>query len=144
MAKTEHRTFSRSTEVSVDIDASAEQIWALITDSSEYPKWTSTVLSIDGEIAPGQTIKLKSQLDPKRTFKLRVKEFQPPTRLAWGDAIGTRTYELSQRPAGGVSFSMKEKIGGPLFPLFARMIPSFDDSFDRFAADLKRAAEARK
>ncbi|MBL8958389.1 MAG: SRPBCC domain-containing protein, partial [Gemmatimonadetes bacterium] len=39
--------------------------------------------------------------------------------------------------------TMHEKIGGPIFPLFARMIPSFDAAFDQFAADLKRAAESR-
>jgi hypothetical protein len=36
---------------------------------------------------------------------------------------------------------MQEKIGGPLFPLFAGMIPSFDASFDQFALDLKNEAE---
>jgi hypothetical protein len=36
---------------------------------------------------------------------------------------------------------MTERIGGPLFPLFAGMIPSFDESFETFAADLKREAE---
>jgi hypothetical protein len=36
---------------------------------------------------------------------------------------------------------MAEKIGGPVFPLFANKIPSFDASFTRFAADLKAAAE---
>ncbi|MCC6811875.1 MAG: SRPBCC domain-containing protein [Deltaproteobacteria bacterium] len=142
MAKTVHRTFSRETEVSVDIDASPETIWALLTNAAEYPKWSSTVISIDGEIALGNKLKLKSQLDPKRTFKLAVKEFQPPRKLVWGDAMGKRTYEVSPRGAG-VTFSMREKIGGPLFPLFAKMIPSFDESFDRFAADLKKKAESR-
>ena len=37
---------------------------------------------------------------------------------------------------------MSEKIGGPLFPLFARYIPSFDESFERFADDLKKEAES--
>jgi hypothetical protein len=37
---------------------------------------------------------------------------------------------------------MREKIGGPLFPLFAGAIPSFDESFERFTADLKKEAEA--
>ncbi len=36
---------------------------------------------------------------------------------------------------------MTERIGGPLFPLFAGMIPSFDESFDKFASDLKKEAE---
>jgi hypothetical protein len=37
---------------------------------------------------------------------------------------------------------MTEKIGGPLFPLFAGSIPSFDEVFERYAADLKKEAEA--
>jgi hypothetical protein len=37
---------------------------------------------------------------------------------------------------------MHEKIGGPIFPLFALMIPPFDEAFDRFAADLKKKAES--
>jgi hypothetical protein len=37
---------------------------------------------------------------------------------------------------------MTEKIGGPIFPLFARMIPSFDQSFEQYAKDLKKEAEA--
>jgi hypothetical protein len=37
---------------------------------------------------------------------------------------------------------MTEKIGGPLFPLFAGYIPPFDESFERFAADLKKESEA--
>jgi hypothetical protein len=38
---------------------------------------------------------------------------------------------------------MTEKIGGPLFPLFAKMIPPFDDSFEKFASDLKQEAEKK-
>jgi hypothetical protein len=37
---------------------------------------------------------------------------------------------------------MTEKIGGPLFPLFAGAIPSFDEVFERYAADLKKEAES--
>ncbi|HEY3804030.1 MAG TPA: SRPBCC domain-containing protein [Kofleriaceae bacterium] len=142
-AQTTRRFFSRETEVAVDIDADADAVWRLLTTASDYPSWNSTVVSIDGEIARGQTIRLRSTLDPKRTFKLRVKQFDAPEQLAWGDAMGTRTYRITKTGAGGVTFTMHEKIGGPLFPLFARMIPAFDESFDRFAADLKKKAEAR-
>lgn len=38
---------------------------------------------------------------------------------------------------------MKEKIGGPLFPLFAKMIPPFNESFEKFANDLKKEAEKK-
>ena len=31
----------------------------------------------------------------------------------------------------------------PVFPLFARMIPPFDESFNQFASDLKTVAEEK-
>jgi uncharacterized protein YndB with AHSA1/START domain len=115
-------------------------VWALLTHAAEYPRWNSTVVSIQGEIEAGETILLKSTLNEKRTFKLTVKKFVPEKRLVWGDAMGNRIYSL-EKSGSGTQFSMTERVGGPLFPLFAGMIPSFDESFDRFTADLKKEAE---
>lgn len=140
-AITEKKTFSRSTEVSIDIQAEAGIIWALLTKASDYPRWNSTVISIEGSIAAGEQIVLQSTLDPKRSFKLKVKEFNPSKQLVWGDAMGTRTYRLESLSSGKTLFTMHERIGGPIFPLFASQIPSFDASFEQFAADLKKEAE---
>ncbi len=140
-ATTTRKTFSRETSVNIDIQADSKKIWGLLTNAENYPKWNSTVLSIQGKIALGEKIQLKSYLDPKRVFKLSVKEFEAEKRLVWGDAMGKREYKLTTKPNGQVNFSMTEKIGGPLFPLFAKMIPSFDESFEKFANDLKQEAE---
>ncbi|GAB2588751.1 SRPBCC family protein [Spirosoma areae] len=70
-----------------------------------------------------------------------MKQFHPENKLAWGDAMGNRLYTLAKNGDKSVLFCMTEKIGGPLFPLFARMIPSFDQSFEQFAADLKKESE---
>jgi uncharacterized protein YndB with AHSA1/START domain len=139
-AVTSRSLFSRETTVSVEIKADPSIVWALMTRASDFPRWNSTVVSIKGDIREGGTIELKSTLDEKRTFKLKVKEFAPEKRLVWGDAMGNRVYTLD-KSAGGVQFTMAEKIGGPLFPLFAGAIPSFDESFERFAKDLKKEAE---
>ena len=140
-ATTTKTTFSRQTEVSIKIKSDPEIVWALLTKASDYPRWNSTVTSIEGEIALGKQIKLKSILDAKRTFKLKVKEFETGKKLVWGDAMGNRTYTLSNGGNGSVNFSMTEKIGGLMFPLFAKYIPPFDESFDQFANDLKKEAE---
>ena len=139
-AVTVRSAFSRETSVGVQIEADASIVWALLTRASDFPRWNSTVVSITGEIKQGETIELKSTLDEKRTFKLKIKEFVPEKRLVWGDAMGNRVFSL-EKTGSGVRFTMSEKIGGPLFPLFAGMIPSFDESFERFASDLKREAE---
>lgn len=142
-ATTTRKMFSRETAVEVDIAAPPDTVWRLLTTAQDYPRWCTTVLNITGEIAPGSKIVLKSTLAPERSFKLKVKRFEPPRTLEWGDAMGTRSYQIEERGEGIVRFTMRERIGGPLFPLFAGMIPSFDESFDRFAADLKQAAEGK-
>lgn len=140
-AITKKSTFSRETSISTTIQADPAIVWALLTHASDYPRWNSTVTSLKGNIREGETIELMSTLDAKRTFKLKVKEFVPEKRLVWGDAMGNRTYTIDKGQGGAVLFTMREKIGGPLFPLFSGMIPSFDESFEKFAADLKREAE---
>ncbi|MFF1830501.1 SRPBCC family protein [Paenarthrobacter sp. NPDC058040] len=139
-ANTVSKTFSRTTQVSATIDATPAKVWSLLTTAGNYPQWNSTIVSLEGEITPGSAIRLVSTLDPSRTFKLKIKEFEPARRLSWGDALGTRVYTLTETN-GGTRFEMNERIGGPVFPLFAGKIPSFDASFEQFAADLKSAAE---
>ena len=139
-AVTVKTTFHRETSIRVEIKADAAIVWGLLTNASDYPRWNSTVISIEGKIAPGEKIQLKSILDPKRTFKLKVKEMEERKRLVWGDGQGNRVYAISNGN-GTVVFSMTEKIGGLMFPMYAKMIPPFDQSFEQFANDLKRESE---
>ncbi len=140
-AVTVKKTFQRKTSVSISIQADTAIIWTLLTSASDYPRWNTAILGIEGTIGAGEKIKLRASLDPKRTFKLKVKEFQPEQKLVWGDAMGSREFTLLHNGKDAVVFTMEEKIGGPLFPLFARMIPPFDRSFEQFAASLKKEAE---
>lgn len=142
-AVTEKRTFSRTTSVATNIEAPLATVWEILTDAPQYPNWNTTVLSLTGSIQLGGKLELVSALDPSRTFKLKVKAYDPPSRLVWGDALGTRTYTLTQVDGGSTRFEMVEKIGGPVFPLFASKIPPFDATFEQFAADLKAAAESK-
>jgi uncharacterized protein YndB with AHSA1/START domain len=135
-------TFHRETSVSIEIKADPAIAWALLTKASDYPRWNSTVTSIEGTIALGEKIRLKSVLDAKRTFRLKVKEMEAEKRLVWGDGQGSRVYTISRNGNGTVTFSMTERIGGLMFPMYAKMIPSFDRSFEQFASDLKKEAEA--
>ncbi|HMJ71087.1 MAG TPA: SRPBCC domain-containing protein [Cyclobacteriaceae bacterium] len=141
-AVTIRTTFSRETSIRIDIKSTPAVVWALLTNAPDYPRWNPSVIFIEGIIAPGEKIKLKSALDPKRTFKLRVQEFEPQQKLVWGDGQGSRTYTLSDNKKGITTFSMVEKIGGFMFPLYAKYIPPFDASFEQFASGLKKEAEA--
>lgn len=140
-AVTTKKIFSRETAISIDIQADKSIIWALLTNANNFPSWNSTIISIEGTIAQGEKIILKSKLDPKREFKLKVKEFDVNNRLVWGDFMGNRVYTLKTIGNNLTNFTMVEKIGGPLFPLFSKMIPLFDEIFEQYANDLKNEAE---
>ncbi len=140
-ASTIKKTFSRQTKVSITIDADAAIVWALLTNAEDFPRWNSTITSLEGKIQLGEKINLKSTLDEKRTFKIKVKEFVPEKRMAWGDGKGKRIFTLSPTGEGKLRFSMDEKMGGLMFPLYAKYIPPFDEAFEQFASDLKKEAE---
>ena len=130
--------FSRTTQITNYYEASPQVLWSILVEGNKYPDWNSTITYFEGEIVQGNTIKLKSYLDEKRIFKLKVKEVAKNSKLVWGDVMGSRIFTLTPKNTGTV-FTMKETIGGPLFPIFSRMIPSFDESFERFANDLEKA-----
>ncbi|HZY81938.1 MAG TPA: SRPBCC domain-containing protein [Cyclobacteriaceae bacterium] len=139
-------TFSRTTTVTTTIHATAEIVWAILTNAEDFSRWNSTITSIDGIIEKGKTIRLKTTLDPKRTFTLKVVEATPPTHMTWksGQAPffqGVRTYQVTKKSRDICVFTMTEKLSGLMFPLAAGSIPDFKESFDRYAADLKKEAE---
>jgi uncharacterized protein YndB with AHSA1/START domain len=141
-ANTVKTTFSRETSVAVEIKADPAIIWALLTNAADYTRWNTTIVSLEGEIKLDNVIKLRSTLDPKRTFKLKIKEMDSENRMVWGDSQGNRIYTLSNQGNGIVRVSMTEKIGGLMFPLYAKYIPPFDQAFEQFVTDLKRESES--
>lgn len=140
IATTTHKLFRRTTAVAITVQAAPAVVWELLTNVDNMTIWNSTLVSIEGVIQEGATIRLVSTLAPERTFKLKIKALVPFQKLVWGDAMGTRTYSL-QEVGDHTTVEMTETIGGPLFPLFAKHIPSFDAAFEQWAADLKKAAE---
>lgn len=141
-AVTEKKPFSRTTSISETINASPAVVWSILTNASDFPDWNTTVVSLDGEMKEGEKIRLKSTLDPNRTFKLKIKEMRPDQKMVWAGSLGKRTYTLMKQDSGTL-FTMTEKIGSFMFPLFASKIPSFDDTFQQFTSDLKNEAERK-
>lgn len=131
--------------VGVRIAAPPAEVWALLTDADAYPDWNSTVQQLDGEIAEGQRIELKSSVDPKRTFGLTVSDLTPERGMVWSDGgrafRGVRTFTLTPRDDGSTEFTMAEVLTGSMMGMIEGKLPDFRPSFDAFAADLKQAAE---
>jgi len=128
------------------ITAPPQVVWDLLTDPSSYQEWNPAVLSIEGAMSPGGTIRLVSIASPERTFSLTVAAMQAPVSMVWSDGMplglfrGVRTYRLDPADSG-TAFSMTEEFSGPLAGLITKAIPDLTESFNQFADGLKAAAE---
>jgi hypothetical protein len=137
--------FRLTYSASINIKTQPDRVWALMTNAKDFPRWNSTVKSIEGTIAPGQMIKLVAAISPNRVFNLNIVEFVPEKEMVWseGNAMfkGVRTYTLSPRPDGTTDFSMAEVYTGLMMPMIAGSLPDFGPVFEQYLADLKREAE---
>ncbi len=135
-------------DVSVQIDASPDRIWAILLDGSAYASWDSGVERVEGTIARGQSIKVFSKIMPGRAFPVTVSELVPDERMVWSGGMplglfkGVRTFSLTPLPNGQTRFDMREEFSGPLLPLIWRSMPDLGPSFQQFANGLKQRAEA--
>jgi hypothetical protein len=139
-------TFRMEVSVGTNIHARPETIWVLLTNAQDFPRWNSTVQSIAGKVAAGETIQLKVPIAPDRVFKLKVTEFVPNKEMIWQDGAapmfkGIRRYTLTPGSDGTTDFTMTETFSGLMLPMIAGSLPDFGPMFEQYAADLKKEAE---
>jgi len=115
-------------------------VWALLTNASDYPRWNSTVTSIEGNIAMGEKSGLKSKLDEKRTFKLKVERIWNRTKNWFGAMDKETVFTQLQRWFRHGNIFYVRKIGDLCFRCMQND-PSFRPIFEQFAADLKKESE---
>jgi uncharacterized protein YndB with AHSA1/START domain len=140
--------FRMDCAIQMTIHASPDRVWALLTDAAGFPRWNSTVTSIEGEIAEGQRLKLKVPATGDRVFKPKVSKVDPGKSMIWSDGMapmfkGVRTFTLSPNADGSTEFSMKEEFSGLMLPMIKGSLPDFAPVFEAYAEDLKRAAEGK-
>ncbi|MGE0327332.1 MAG: SRPBCC family protein [Polyangiaceae bacterium] len=143
-ATSQSTTFRLETSVEIGIRAEPERIWQLLTNAADFPRWNSTVTSIEGRIASGEQLKLKVPIS-ERTFTPKVRALEANRRMVWSDGAapffrGVRTFELE--PGGGETlFRMTEVMTGIFLPMIKGSLPDFAPVFEQYARDLKREAE---
>jgi uncharacterized protein YndB with AHSA1/START domain len=139
-------TFRMACSIGITIRAAPERVWALLTDAAGFPRWNSTVSSIEGEIAEGQRLKLKVPSAPGRVFKPKVSKLHPGRSMVWSDGMapmfrGVRTFTLTPGRDKTTEFAMKEEFSGLMLPMIKGSLPDFAPVFETYAEDLRRAAE---
>ena len=134
---------------SIDIEASAETVWGILTDASRWTEWNTTVDKITGNIHLGERVIVHAKIAKGRGFPVKVAELEAPRRMVWlggmplGLFTGKRTFEITPNGSGGVSFTMSETFTGLLAPLIVRSMPDLQPAFDEFARCVKQKAKAQ-
>jgi uncharacterized protein YndB with AHSA1/START domain len=129
------------------IAASPESVWAVLTDGATWASWDSGVDAVEGKVALGEKITIRSQAAPGRTFPVKVVIVEAPARLQFAGGMplglfrGVRTYTLSSDASGGTAFQVREEYTGPLVGMIWRSMPNLAPSFNQFAQGLKQRVE---
>ncbi len=140
-------TFRMEYAIGINVQAAPKRVWALLTNAADFPRWNSTVKSIEGNIALGEKIKLKATIAPERIFNLAISEFVPEQKMVWRDGMvpmftGVRTFTLTPKADGSTDFAMAEVYSGLMLPMIAGSLPDFGPAFEQYASDLKREAQS--
>lgn len=128
----------------IRINASPENVWAVLTDFSAYPEWNPFVKSLTGEVAVGKRIKI---VLPGMTFTPKVLAINPNQEFRWlgnlffpGLFDGEHRFLLVDNGDGSTTLHHTEKFGGILVGLFSKMLDT--ETIQHFEA-MNRALKAR-
>ncbi len=114
----------REIATEIEIDASAQRVWAVLTDFAAYPGWNPFLLRVDGAPATGRRIRFRFELP--RGFRglacATVLEAEPGKELRWAGSVpglfrGEHYFVIEQASAATLRFRHGEIFSGLLLPL---------------------------
>jgi hypothetical protein len=123
--------FRTAIETEIEIGASPEVVWQVLTNFTEYPQWNPFVVQISGELVVGK--KLKATIQPQGS---KAMTFTPTVCLAdagrgfrwmgqlWKPGImdGEHSFVLEPAGPGRTRFVHSERFNGVLVPLILAII----------------------
>ncbi len=135
----------------VEIDASPERVWGVLTDFASFPQWNPFVRRLAGELGEGAT--LEAELHPPggraMTFRPTVLEATPERMFRWrgrmgppGVFEGEHRFAIEPLDGNRTRFVQSERFTGALAPLLLLLIEkSTRRGFEEMNAALKRRVE---
>lgn len=143
----------RQINTTIDIAATPERVWQILTDFAAYPDWNPSMRP-SGVPRAGERlhiITLKPSGERGLTFRPTVLAAEPGRELRWlgrlimpGVVDGEHAFFIEPLGPNRVRFTQREHFSGVLVPLFARMKLFADTRRDFVATNeaLKARAEA--
>ena len=138
-------------QAEIEVQASAERVWEVLTDFAAYPEWNPFIVEASGEPVPGTRLELRMRLAGRRATTLRpqVLDAHPDRTFRWlgrllvpGLFDGEHRFTIQPAGPGQVRLTQHEEFRGVLAPLLLAMIAkSTLEGFHRMNQALKGRAE---
>lgn len=136
-------------ETAVDIDATPEQVWAVMADIERWPEWTASVERVErldeGPLRVGSRARLKQPRFPPVVWE--VTALEPGRAFSWtARNVGVTSigeHRIASPPGEPVTVRLSLRQRGPLAPLLALFTAKLTRRYvDTEAQGLKRRCEA--
>ena len=133
----------------IEIQASAERVWQLLTDFPSFPQWNPFIRKASGNIRAGERLDVNIQPSGASgmTFRPTVLKAEPNRELRWlghllipGLFDGEHIFTIEPLGEGRVRFTQREVFTGLLVSLFAR---GLDTDTRRGFEEMNQALKAR-
>jgi hypothetical protein len=140
---------------SIEIAATPDHVWAVLSDLASYPRWHPVFLSVTGQLAAGGTLTITTTHPTSGrtiTGKVKVRDVEPDRELRWvsklaGMTISERVFALSPDGAGTLLMQSQTYRGlggqrGGRLTLTA--ISRIENAFEAINQAIKQQAETRQ
>jgi hypothetical protein len=113
------------------IEATADEVWSVLTDFPTYGEWNPGMEQVDGEAVVGTRLTIRFTPKGRRSMTIRptVLTAEPGHELRWlgrllvpGLFDGEHRFTIDEREPGRVAFVQAERFRGLLVPFLRRMI----------------------
>jgi hypothetical protein len=141
----------REVRSEIDIDASPERVWQVLTDFASYPDWNSFIVEASGRPTAGERLEVRIQPPGGRamTFRPTVLKAEPGVELRWlgrflfpGIFDGEHSFLIEPLVTGRVRLHQDERFTGVAVPLFGSTLARTREGFVAMNQALKARAEA--
>lgn len=144
---------TREVHAEIDIEASPEVVWEVLTDFARFPDWNPFIRSIRGEPHAGATLEVTVEPPGQapRVFRTRVTHADRAGELTWvgrlpvpGLLEGEHSFVLApHRNGSGTRFIQHENFSGVLVGFVSDAESYVREGFTAMNAALKAEAERR-
>lgn len=136
----------------IEINASPERVWQVLTDFSALPNWNPFIRSVEGDLNVGDRLKvyIKASRGMGMSFNPTVLKVEPNRELRWigrflmpGMMDGEHSFIIEPLEDNQVRFVQSESFTGVLVPLMSAIgvFKNAHIGFGEMNEALKRQAE---